>query len=92
MNKQSGENANPSYFTAIINMLIADGNNGAECDYCPMALTAVTLDGAAVRTLSEEWTELFRASSIPSPCGKSKNTTTRPLLKPHCGWRLRDAG
>lgn len=52
MNKQSGEKANPSYFTAVINMLIADGIDGAECNYCPMALTTVTLDGAAVRTLS----------------------------------------
>ncbi|MDP3000051.1 MAG: hypothetical protein Q8N47_21375 [Bryobacterales bacterium] len=52
MNKQSGEKANPSYFTAIIDMLIADGIDGAECNYCPMALATVTLDGAAVRTLS----------------------------------------
>lgn len=52
MNKQTGEKARPSYFTAIINMLIADGIEGAECNYSPMALTTVTLDGAALRTLS----------------------------------------
>ena len=52
MNKQSGDKANPSYFTAIVNMLIADGIDGAECDYCPMALITVTLEGSAVRTLS----------------------------------------
>jgi hypothetical protein len=52
MNKQTGEKAKPSYFTAIINMLIADGIDGAECNYSPMALTTVTLDGAALRTLS----------------------------------------
>ena len=33
-------------------MLIADSIAGAECDYSPMALTTVTLGGAAVRTLS----------------------------------------
>lgn len=52
MNKQTGDKAKPSYFTAIINMLIADGLEGAECNYCPMALTTVTLDGAVIRTLS----------------------------------------
>ena len=52
MNKQTGEKAKPSYFTAIINMLIADGIDGAECNYSPMALTTVTRDGAALRTLS----------------------------------------
>jgi hypothetical protein len=52
MNKQTGEKAKPSYFTAIINMLVADGISGAECNYAPMALTTVTLGGAAVRTLS----------------------------------------
>jgi len=52
MNKQTGEKAKPSYFTAIINMLVADGISGADCNYSPMALTTVTLGGAAVRTLS----------------------------------------
>jgi len=52
MNKLTGKKAKPSYFTSIINMLIADSIAGAECDYSPMALTTVTLGGAAVRTLS----------------------------------------
>lgn len=51
-NKQTGGKANPSYFTAIVNMLIAEGLGGAECNYCPIALTTVTVDGCAARTLS----------------------------------------
>lgn len=52
MNKQKGDKAKPSYFTGIINMLIAENINGAECNYSPMALTTITVGGAAVRTLS----------------------------------------
>ena len=52
MNKQTGDKAKPSYFTGIINLLIANGIDGAECNYSPMALTTVTRQGAAVRTLS----------------------------------------
>lgn len=52
MNKQSGDKAKPAYFTAIINMLIANGLEGAECNYSPMELTTITRGGAAVRTLS----------------------------------------
>lgn len=52
MNKQSGDKAKPSYFTGIINMLIADGVGGTGCNYAPMSLTTVTRKGAAVRTLS----------------------------------------
>jgi|SRR5271157_155118 len=52
MNKQTGDKAKPSYFTGIINMLIADSIGGAGCNYSPMSLTTVTRKGAAVRTLS----------------------------------------
>jgi hypothetical protein len=52
INKQSGEKAKPSYFTGIINMLIANSIGGAECNYSPMALTTVTRNRVAVRTLS----------------------------------------
>jgi len=44
MNKQTGKKKKPLYFTGIINVLIADGVAGAECDYSPMALTTVTLE------------------------------------------------
>jgi hypothetical protein len=52
MNKQKGDMAKPAYFTAIINMLIANGIQGAVCNYSPMELTTITRDGAALRTLS----------------------------------------
>ncbi len=52
MNKQKGEKAKPSYFTGIINMLVANATGGAECNYSPMELTTITRNGAAVRTLS----------------------------------------
>lgn len=52
MNKQTGDKAKPSYFTAVINMLIAEGLGGAECNYCPLGLTTVTLGGGVIRTLS----------------------------------------
>lgn len=65
MNKQSGEKAVPQYFTAIINMLIADGIEGAQCDYSPGALTTVTTKGAAVRTLSRRVDGAFPAVVNP---------------------------
>jgi len=52
MNKQTGKKKKPLYLTGIINMLVADGVAGGKCDYSPMALTTVTREGAAVRTLS----------------------------------------
>ncbi len=52
MNKQKGDKALPSYFTGIINMLIASNTTGAECNYSPMGLTTFTKGGAAVRTLA----------------------------------------
>jgi hypothetical protein len=52
MNKQKGKMAKPAYFTAIINMLIAAGIEGAACNYSPGELTTITKDGAAVRTLA----------------------------------------
>ncbi len=51
-NKQSGEKANAAYFTGIINMLVATGVEGAECNYSPSELTVITRGGAAVRTFS----------------------------------------
>ena len=52
MNKQKGDMAKPAYFTAIINMLIATGIQGSECNYSPMELTTITKNSVAVRTLS----------------------------------------
>jgi hypothetical protein len=52
LNKQKGEKKGPAYFTAIINMIIEANAQGLPCDYDPRVLTAVTRDGAPVRTLA----------------------------------------
>ncbi len=65
MNKQKGDKARPAYFTGIVNMLIADGLAGAECNYSPMGLTTITRDGAAVRTLSRRVDGAFPAVVNP---------------------------
>lgn len=52
MNKQKAAKRQPAYFTGIINMLIARGLNGAQCDYSPKQLTMLSRSGRVVRTLS----------------------------------------
>jgi hypothetical protein len=52
LNKQKGDKRAEAYFTGIINMLIESNADGISCDYCPMKLTSVTVDGAPVRTLA----------------------------------------
>ena len=65
MNKQKGDKAAPAYFTGIINMLIASGLKGAECNYSPMELTTITRDAVAVRTLSRRVDGAFPAVVNP---------------------------
>ena len=65
MNKQKGDKAAPAYFTGIINMLIATGLKGAECNYSPMELTTITRDAVAVRTLSRRVDGAFPAVVNP---------------------------
>jgi hypothetical protein len=65
MNKQSGDKARPAYFTGIINMLIANGIEGAGCNYSPLELTTFTRNGAAVRTLSRRVDGAFPAVVNP---------------------------
>lgn len=52
MNKQRGKKKSQAYFTCIINMLIEAHSNGNPCDYDPRQLTAVTVDGAPLRTMA----------------------------------------
>lgn len=52
LNKQKGDKKAEAYFTGIINMLIEANSEGLPCDYCPMELTSVTVDGAPLRTLA----------------------------------------
>ena len=65
MNKQRGNKATPAYFTGIINMLIANGLKGAECNYSPLELTTITRDAVAVRTLSRRVDGAFPAVVNP---------------------------
>lgn len=51
-NRQSGKKKDFAFFTGIINMLIEANAGGVPCNYNPMELTAITLDGFPVRTLS----------------------------------------
>lgn len=52
MNKQTGKKKDFAFFTGIINMLIEANANGNVCNYDPMELTAITINGFPVRTLS----------------------------------------
>src|ERR1700733_11832328 len=52
LNKQKGPKRAEAYFTGIINMLIEAHCEGLPCDYSPMELTSVTVDGAPLRTLA----------------------------------------
>jgi hypothetical protein len=52
MNKQKGQKRAEAYFTGIVNMLIEANSEGLPCDYSPMELTSITLDGAPLRTLA----------------------------------------
>jgi hypothetical protein len=52
LNKQKGKKRAEAYFTGIVNMLIESNSKGLSCDYSPMELTSVTVDGAPLRTLA----------------------------------------
>lgn len=52
LNKQKGTKRAEAYFTGIINMLIEANSKGFACDFAPMELTSVTVDGAPLRTLA----------------------------------------
>jgi len=52
LNKQKGAKRAEAYFTGIVNMLIESNSEGLPCDYSPMKLTSVTVDGAPLRTLA----------------------------------------
>jgi hypothetical protein len=65
MNKQKGDKKAPAYLTAIVNMLIEANARGVGCDYDPRALTAVTRDGAPLRTLSRRFDGAFPSAVNP---------------------------
>ncbi len=65
LNKQKGDKAGPAYFTGIINMLIANGLRGTQCDYSPMKLTTITRNATVIRTLSRRVDGAFPAVVNP---------------------------
>jgi len=52
MNKQKGKKRKPAYFTAIINMLIAENLRQLPCDFSPRRLTTFTQGSVPLRTLA----------------------------------------
>lgn len=52
INKQKGNKKDFSYLTGLVNMIIEKNKGDLECDYSPKELTAITIDGFPVRTLS----------------------------------------
>lgn len=65
MNKQKGDKRREAYFTGIINMLIESNSEGLPCDYNPMKLTTVTVDGAPLRTLARRVDGAFPSTVNP---------------------------
>jgi len=65
LNKQKGDKRTPAYFTGIINMLIEANGAGLPCNYSPMELTAVTVDGAPLRTLARRVDGAFPSTVNP---------------------------
>lgn len=65
MNKQKGEKKSPAYFTGIINILIEANAEGFACDYDPRELTALTYNGAPLRTLARRVDGAFTSTINP---------------------------
>lgn len=65
MNKQKGQKRAEAFFTGIVNILIATNAEGLPCNYDPRELTAVTLNGAPLRTLARRVDGAFPAIVNP---------------------------
>lgn len=65
MNKQKGEKKAPSYFTAIINILIEANAQGFNCNYDPRELTSLTSNGVPIRTLARRVDGAFTSTINP---------------------------
>jgi hypothetical protein len=65
LNKQKGRKRAKAFFTGIINMLIEANSDGLPCDYNPMELTAITLQGAPLRTLARRVDGAFPSTINP---------------------------
>lgn len=65
LNKQKGRKKAPAFFTGIVNMLIEANSQGLPCDYNPMDLTAITFQGAPLRTLARRVDGAFTSTINP---------------------------
>ena len=65
LNKQKGTKKAKAFFTGIVNMLIEANSKGMPCDYNPMELTAITLQGAPLRTLARRVDGAFPSTINP---------------------------
>lgn len=52
MNKQSGDMRQPSFLTAIVNLVVADALGGRPCDYDPRALPVIDHQGMLYAAMS----------------------------------------
>lgn len=65
LNKQKGRKRANAFFTGIINMLIEANSEGLPCDHNPMELTAITFQGAPLRTLARRVDGAFPSTINP---------------------------
>jgi hypothetical protein len=65
MNKQKGNKKRAAYLTGIVNMLIESNSEGLPCNYNPLELTSVTVDGAPLRTLARRVDGAFPSTVNP---------------------------
>lgn len=64
-NKQTGSKKDFAFLTCLVNMLIEEHIEGQSCDYDPRQLTAITVDGYPVRTLSRRVDGAFPSAINP---------------------------
>ncbi|MGH9403193.1 MAG: DUF7687 domain-containing protein [Terriglobia bacterium] len=65
LNKQKGNKKAEAFFTGIVNMLIEANAGGLPCDYNPLDLTAITFQGAPLRTLARRVDGAFPSTINP---------------------------
>ena len=65
MNKQKGDKRVEAYLTALVNMMIERYARDYPCDYDPRQLTAITSDGAPLRTFARRIDGAFPSAVNP---------------------------
>ena len=65
MNKQKGDKRAEAYLTALVNMMIERYARDYPCDYDPRQLTAITSDGAPLRTFARRIDGAFPSAVNP---------------------------